>query len=87
MGVFRLLLLAAFVLVDCAAIAAPKIGVQRVTPTMKQFRVKITKAECDGLHGKILPISSIYCPFTGKACFTADVNGVVSFACYTELPQ
>jgi hypothetical protein len=51
-------------------------GRSRATP--------LNQAECVGLGGKVVPVVDS-CPATQKACYRADVNGVIHNACLSSL--
>jgi hypothetical protein len=52
------------------------------TPTTIQT---LTKAECEGLGGKVVDVLRSSKCTTGKMCYTTDKNGVIHHSCITKL--
>ena len=51
-----------------------------VRPPVGGVNAQLTKAECEGLGGKVRP--NVYCSL--GACWTTDKNGVIHNICITE---
>ena len=83
-GMMLLVILVIFVSVDLASAAQKlKIPGSTIKPGRKIIVIPLSEAECVGLGGKVLPVSST-CTTTQKTCVTTDNNGVIRSSCITQ---